>query len=79
MRTGVHDAPQIKAGTLAWRGGGTVELAAVGPLGMAYTLWWSTNLTDWLVLTNGVVETSLLTNVDAATPLQQKFYRYSSP
>jgi fibronectin-binding autotransporter adhesin len=66
--------------------GGTVSLTATGAVGVAYSLWASTNLAatpitnTWTKLTNGTISTSPFTiQIPDAAGQPQQFYLFSSP
>jgi hypothetical protein len=59
---------------------GSFQFTLVGVTGQSYTIWASTNLVVWTVLTNVVSATPAVNLVDAeAAALNRRYYRASVP
>jgi hypothetical protein len=77
----VHQPPALSGASIL--PGNNFALAFSGSSGQSYEVLTSTNLlsplTNWLVLTNGVLGTGLMNYTDSTATNVQQFYRIVSP
>jgi hypothetical protein len=76
----VHQPPAFSSGIMS---GHNFGLAFGGSSGQGYELLASSNLllplTNWLVLTNGILGTNVINYTDGAATNARRFYRIVSP
>jgi len=75
----VFSQAQPQMGSLQLISGSVVQITVKGLPGQSYIIEASTNLVNWVTLTNVVLPTSVWQFVDPSTNFNQRFYRAAMP